>query len=688
MEEWSLSSVAGVVRDARRIHRATNEEMLRGIANMALHHHELFFEMRGEFIAYCMKIATAAAKTHERWRTTYRTAHDETTALRAALHEHQDANRRHLDNQLLMRAEISDLIRDLRAANQREATMLNAFGRDSAILTLRQQVRELEVEVAEQRLRFSTLPPEMRRDAAQRAVNAAVSPQQSPTHGRSAAGSPTSPTDRAAASLEPAPHDHADGNQAHPSTLRSLSSAPAQDDDSAAVAGSPTHQFTTTVGSPLLAQQQASSQSMASTIPTYSRQHERSLVKLYKDQQDEMQTRYRQELAERRDKYDSERSSELQRLQDLVKQLDEDLRTKAQRGGENQRRLQQKLRDLDQQMKQHQRQLQAAGAGGQLQSVPSFRSAADSEMNAEQVNFWTERDRQWRDVADLSHQMHTAHAELILESTALANKLKALAYIFETRPTLIRSLHELFKVISVVVKTIETQRKQAIDRQPTRKEAITRCDELTIETDVCREGCRWIIANLFTASELQHLGASPCHFEPDVRRPTWRDIKVPARMYAYIRPTEAEGSSGAPSPTSAGRVQHQPSHRSVSPSQGLRSAPAGATTSASERFMRTGSRDQAALNATVTAPQPLMDTLESPSPAPHMPPHATDAMMPRLPMQYLRSGGVPPPPRHISRTAAPAGTRTQTPPASSNRSGAHSGRPANPPRGGPPTRDS
>ena len=148
----------------------------------------------------------------------------------------------------------------------------------------------------------------------------------------------------------------------------------------------------------------------------------------------------------------------------------------------------------------------------------------------ELVTYYKERERKWNELSQLNRELQVENKTLLTESTALAQKLRALSFVFESRPTLVRSLYELHKLLSHVPTTLNSFAKDAGKRQLPRLEILDQIKGVNVEVDTCKDGTRWIIANLFTSYELQHLGTSPQFFVPDGRRPTWRDIQVPTKQ--------------------------------------------------------------------------------------------------------------------------------------------------------------
>eukprot|EP00744_Colponema_vietnamica_P007813 GILI01011194.1.p1 GENE.GILI01011194.1~~GILI01011194.1.p1 ORF type:complete len:110 (-),score=5.74 GILI01011194.1:95-424(-) len=98
----------------------------------------------------------------------------------------------------------------------------------------------------------------------------------------------------------------------------------------------------------------------------------------------------------------------------------------------------------------------------------------------------------------------------------------------------------------------------ANERQLSRQQALDNNADIATNLDNAKEGNRWILANLFTSFELNHIGASPSMFVPDAgKRPTWRDVTIPERSQRLLQMRLSEGKiasdgtgfESSPSPT-------------------------------------------------------------------------------------------------------------------------------------------
>ena len=132
-----------------------------------------------------------------------------------------------------------------------------------------------------------------------------------------------------------------------------------------------------------------------------------------------------------------------------------------------------------------------------------------------------------------------AHARTALSSTmtetlTMVKKLRALVYYFETRPALLRSIYEIHQSLRMLPKSLHAFARVAGVRPLSRTEALSQIQEFQTQVEGIRQGSCWVLGNLFTSYELQHIGASPAVFQPQGLRPTWRDITLPERVSRMV----------------------------------------------------------------------------------------------------------------------------------------------------------
>ena len=245
-----------------------------------------------------------------------------------------------------------------------------------------------------------------------------------------------------------------------------------------------------------------------------------------------------------------EREMEVDRLKDVLAQMETDITAR----GHATSSLHNKIERLAE-------KLGESSAENEALTQELIKKATLGDVT-ELVTYYKERERKWNELSHLNRELQAENKTLMTESTALAHKLRALSFVFESRPTLVRSLYELHKLLSHIPQTLGGFSKHAKARQLPRLEILDEIRGVGSEVDTCKDGTRWIIANLFTAYELQYLGTSPQFFIPDGRRPTWRDIQVPTKQRELLLSTWAEETGGAP----AGRTS--PNKRDNSPSNG------------------------------------------------------------------------------------------------------------------------
>eukprot|EP00758_Cryptobia_borreli_P016866 Tbor_TRINITY_DN6145_c0_g2::TRINITY_DN6145_c0_g2_i8::g.21733::m.21733 len=276
--------------------------------------------------------------------------------------------------------------------------------------------------------------------------------------------------------------------------------------------------------------------------------------------------------------YEEGRKNEVQRLNDIVVQLEEDINNakgnnngmqygndRSNKGGpasaiEDQSRIINRWINLEKQltdpiairnyeamMEQQRKEFNVTTTAALAESGAAPLKDAHQRVMApfdDTLRYHHEREKKWRDLARAQRQLQNANGRIIVESTELASKLRNLSYLYETRPILVRSLYELYKLNAKMINTNEGFRKIVAVRRLTREELLEQHRDLHEEFDVSKEGIRWIIANLFTDFELQHIGASPSLFIPDGRRPTWRDITIPDRYIRLKEFQKAEAAAG------------------------------------------------------------------------------------------------------------------------------------------------
>ena len=290
--------------------------------------------------------------------------------------------------------------------------------------------------------------------------------------------------------------------------------------------------------------------------------YERTVVGDYRRAKAAELLRMREAAADHRAKIDAEQRKEAERLKALVGQLEDDMnRRLAGIGGPDaQRRLLTKLQRLEHKMSEHHgsfvrdlgstpdaivhalesaaaASVESAASNSNNKAPPTLQPGAGSQARLlanvkAALEYWNQREAQWAEMSSINEQLRETNSALLVESTALAAKLRALSYMFETRPTLVKALLELFKIASATIKVLDLHRRLANERQASRVEAIRRIDDVAQEVVSAREGTRWVISNLFTVAELQHLGAAVIQFQPDGdRRPSWRDVHLPRRTY-------------------------------------------------------------------------------------------------------------------------------------------------------------
>eukprot|EP01065_Artemidia_motanka_P050589 TRINITY_DN8694_c0_g1_i1.p1 TRINITY_DN8694_c0_g1~~TRINITY_DN8694_c0_g1_i1.p1 ORF type:complete len:3057 (+),score=1321.40 TRINITY_DN8694_c0_g1_i1:432-9173(+) len=280
----------------------------------------------------------------------------------------------------------------------------------------------------------------------------------------------------------------------------------------------------------------------------------RSSVQLeeHMDKSRRVESDLRGQLVGAREQIEKERKQEVQRLQSLIAQLESDLERKEQQNNSLARRMKALAEQL--------------GAGSEQAEQQELVQRAYQGDVGELVQYYKDREKKWREMGDLNAELMHQQERMLGESEALAQKLRDLSFVFDSRPTLIRSLYELYRVLAKILDrggVVDVFSKEAATRQLPRLDILQQIKGVAGEVEVGKEGSRWIIANLFTAYELQHLGTSPSFFVPDGRRPTWRDIQVPPRVREHLlRQEEEEWVEVSGSPKADPQRQSPPPHSS------------------------------------------------------------------------------------------------------------------------------
>eukprot|EP00760_Papus_ankaliazontas_P012651 PhM_4_TR15481/c0_g1_i1/m.56124 len=274
---------------------------------------------------------------------------------------------------------------------------------------------------------------------------------------------------------------------------------------------------------------------------------------------------------------EEQRTNEVDALKSLVSQLETEMQ---QRGGDQQtKRLVNKIAILERQMQEQAALHESAravrrGGGNTANTMPGPATTAQPSGGDDTLGFYMERERQWNEVNNLNKQLREQKSNTLAETNAFTTKLKTLAYVFETRPTLLRSLFEVYKLVAALPKTLNAFSRAVGQRQLPRTECLNHIEEILRAIDGIKEGNRWVISNLFTAYELQHLGASPSLFIPDGPRPTWKDVCLPDRynrLWAYSNVTTQGESIPAPpgAPTTAAFAVNPRVSMTVSPPRSM-----------------------------------------------------------------------------------------------------------------------
>jgi hypothetical protein len=141
---------------------------------------------------------------------------------------------------------------------------------------------------------------------------------------------------------------------------------------------------------------------------------------------------------------------------------------------------------------------------------------------------------QWADNCRLATEARETYQQLTDHLITSLTRLHRVGFLVETRPPLLKATYEMYTVLLLSIRSITTFAKVTNEAKLSRREALAQIDRIADEVATAAEGAAWMLANLFTDDELAHVGASPHLLPPDVRRPTWRDIRLPSHYPQFL----------------------------------------------------------------------------------------------------------------------------------------------------------
>ena len=136
----------------------------------------------------------------------------------------------------------------------------------------------------------------------------------------------------------------------------------------------------------------------------------------------------------------------------------------------------------------------------------------------ELIYYYKYKEEQYAKIGGLNQQLHEENAALMGQTQALTEKLHAMSFVIESRPSLLKVLYDLYKMCVHTKKTIEKFAKEVSARERSRRELLDNIGSIRTEVVDVMNGEKWLIANMFTEYELLHLGTSPSFFVPDGKR--------------------------------------------------------------------------------------------------------------------------------------------------------------------------
>ena len=136
----------------------------------------------------------------------------------------------------------------------------------------------------------------------------------------------------------------------------------------------------------------------------------------------------------------------------------------------------------------------------------------------ELIYYYKYKEEQYAKIGGLNQQLHEENGALMGQTQALTEKLHAVSFVIESRPSLLKVLYDLYKMCVHARKTIDKFSKEVSSRERTRRELLDHIGGIRTEVVDVMNGEKWLIANMFTEYELLHLGTSPSFFVPDGKR--------------------------------------------------------------------------------------------------------------------------------------------------------------------------
>eukprot|EP01063_Lacrimia_lanifica_P024452 TRINITY_DN32357_c0_g1_i1.p1 TRINITY_DN32357_c0_g1~~TRINITY_DN32357_c0_g1_i1.p1 ORF type:complete len:1690 (+),score=748.32 TRINITY_DN32357_c0_g1_i1:442-5070(+) len=212
-----------------------------------------------------------------------------------------------------------------------------------------------------------------------------------------------------------------------------------------------------------------------------------------------------QELNRKLALIEQERQEEVNRFRDMVDRRDESLRL-----------FNEKQRGMLSHIKQLEDNIHRAS---QEQASLWEKNKNPSQLPTnELIYYYKYKEEQYAKIGGLNQQLHEENAALMGQTQALTEKLHALSFVIESRPSLLKVLYDLYKMCVHAKKTIEKFSKEVSTRERSRRELLDNIGGIRTEVVDVMNGEKWLIANMFTEYELLHLGTSPSFFVPDGKR--------------------------------------------------------------------------------------------------------------------------------------------------------------------------
>jgi len=139
------------------------------------------------------------------------------------------------------------------------------------------------------------------------------------------------------------------------------------------------------------------------------------------------------------------------------------------------------------------------------------------------------KDDQYARLLAKTKKLEAENDQMIAQCHTLNAKMESLAYITDSRPSLLQIIFDLHKMSEKLVKHIDDLALRIAVRDLGKRVVTQELEAIETEAKDVASGHQWIIANLFTEVEVLHLGGSMSHFESEAIAGTAASPTTPRR---------------------------------------------------------------------------------------------------------------------------------------------------------------